>query len=109
VNSTLDMYHENSGIAWEAIRESLGQSQERVYKAILGHPGITRQNISSSIGLPINSVSGRVNDLIKLGLVYEDGNEYFTDACTGRTTQRARLYAEIEPSISNDTSKEGDE
>lgn len=38
--------------------------------------GLTRQETSRLLGIPINAVCGRVRELIKVGSVYEDGKKF---------------------------------
>lgn len=54
--------------------ELLGPEQARVLKRILAYKkGITRGEIAHSLGMEKSSVSARVNELIKKGVVEEVG------------------------------------
>lgn len=48
--------------------------KRKVYNLISSFScGVTRQEISEQLRMPINSVCGRVNELMKNGFVFEDG------------------------------------
>ena len=86
------MIKQNSLTAY-ADRAALSVMQKRVYGAIRELPGITRQDISRLTGMPINSVSGRVADMLNMTEppIYEGENVY---GPTGRP--RATLWAGVE-------------
>lgn len=57
--------------AYEKLRHYLAESQIEVFKYINQHPHSTRKEISVDTHLSINNVTGRVNELIKVGIVKE--------------------------------------
>ena len=74
----------NSLDAYRGIQEdgTAMSQRERVFMLIDHSDGVSRQDISRALGLPINSVCGRVHSLIKQGLVCESGNKI--DQVTGK-------------------------
>jgi predicted transcriptional regulator len=52
---------------------NLSLSQNMILSYIMDNPKLSRQSISERMGLTINSVCGRVKELIDLGLIIEDG------------------------------------
>lgn len=52
----------------------------------------TRQELSERLDLPINSICGRVRELIDQGVVYEEGHVIHFDQ-KGRRSRRAILFA----------------
>ena len=71
--------------------EELGRVQQVVYDIIRSHSkkgGITDQDIATITGIPLSSVNARRNELIKYGLVRDNGNiQYYDDRghCRYRT------------------------
>lgn len=57
--------------AYGKLQEHIGEKQLEVYIAISRNQGCTRQELEDITGRPINTITGRVNDLMKLGLVLE--------------------------------------
>lgn len=56
--------------AWEDLQVKLGERQRTVLALILRSPcGLTLYEIKNKLGWPINSVSGRVTELRKKGLI----------------------------------------
>lgn len=67
------MIAETSRQAFEKIQDKLGDKQQAVYEA-LGELGVaTNEQIADHLGWPIQSVTGRVTELNKLGLVGVEG------------------------------------
>lgn len=62
--------------------EVLGKRQQDVYTFICSHPGCSDREIVRGLGLPINCITGRRNELIKMGFVKQQGVKY--DAETNR-------------------------
>lgn len=62
--------------------------RKQIYLCIYANPGCTRNDISRHTRLPINSVTGRVRELMIDGVIYEEGTT--KDVMTGR--HGARLY-----------------
>jgi len=57
---------------WQHIESGAAKTQQdRIYMALRVSGGITRTELSRGMGIPINAVCGRVNELIKLGAVRE--------------------------------------
>jgi len=65
------MVRQTSIQAYDGLRRSrkLCKQQKQVYDYLLAFPGSSDKEISRGTGLPINSVTGRRNELLKLGLV----------------------------------------
>lgn len=82
--------------SWQAYQEILRggiatTQAERVLQALNYYPnnGVTRAQLSSDLGMPINSVCGRVNELLKAEVIYVSG----TGKCpvTGRTVEMLKV------------------
>lgn len=82
--------------SWQAYQEILrggiaATQAERVLQALNYYPnnGVTRAQLSSDLGMPINSVCGRVNELLKAEVIYVSG----TGKCpvTGRTVEMLKV------------------
>ena len=58
--------------------EALTQRQI-IMTYIRNHTGITRQEISNWFSIPINATCGRVNELIKSGMIREEGKRISYD------------------------------
>ena len=58
--------------AYNAIKKELGQRQQEVYDGFLGNGSCTNLEISKAMGIPINSVTPRTNELVKLGRIVKD-------------------------------------
>lgn len=78
--------------SWKAYQDILrggiaATQAEKVLQAINYYPekGVTRSQLSAALGMPINSVCGRVNELLKAEVIYVSG----TGKCpvTGRTVE----------------------
>lgn len=65
--TSIEAYHEI-----ESDGTALSQ-EDRVFGFIQSFDGLTRNEISRNLSIPINAVCGRVNSLIRQGRVYEDG------------------------------------
>ena len=64
----------------------IGRRQSEVLGYIRRNPGCSDRDISKGLALPINMITGRRNELQKLGLISEDGLAY--DAETRRNVLR---------------------
>jgi len=66
-------------LAYAEVLEDLGERQIKVYKTIreFGSGGCNNKMISKKLKLPINSITGRVNELRKMGIVLH----YKKDIC----------------------------
>lgn len=53
------------------IRPTLGSRQELVYNEIASHDDITNSELSGRLGIPINTITPRVYELRKSGVVIE--------------------------------------
>lgn len=58
--------------AYESIKSVLGKRQKQVFESICENPK-TAYDLSNSLNLPINSISGRITELAKLGIIYDSG------------------------------------
>jgi predicted transcriptional regulator len=57
--------------AWGSVQLQLGARQQLIYAAITVMGGATNLQLSKHLGLPINSVTPRVLELRKLGMIQE--------------------------------------
>lgn len=82
--------------SWQAYQEILRggiatTQAERVLQALNYYPynGVTRAQLSSDLGMTINSVCGRINELLKAEVIYVSG----TGKCpvTGRTVEMLKV------------------
>jgi len=66
--------------AYEAIQPRLGSRQLEVLRSLrrMGPGGATREEIADDINRPIQSVCGRVHELVALGLVEETEDRRLT-------------------------------
>jgi|26BtaG_2_1085354.scaffolds.fasta_scaffold01215_12 DNA-binding MarR family transcriptional regulator len=64
-------------------RDKLGKLQDMVYYYILNNPDSTDKEISEILSIPINCITARRNELVKLGII----ESVFSRKCTitGRT------------------------
>lgn len=88
------MIRESSHRTYEQITRNgiATRSQQIVLDAIADHPdGLTRREIEEATGLRSGSVTGRVNELIALELLREDGIR----SCniTGRRVHVVKIHA----------------
>jgi len=51
---------------------TLGKMQQEVYDGFLGNGSCTNLEVSKLIGLPINCITPRTNELVKLGLIIQE-------------------------------------
>ena len=64
---------------YNEIKPNLGEKQKLIYEVIKSNPGgITNTELSLKTGRPINTITPRVNELVKLGHV----EEYERRKCT---------------------------
>lgn len=72
--------------AYDSIRAELSRRQFQVFE-ILGRLGVmSNRQLSVELKLPINQITGRTNELIKAGQIYE--YDKVKDLITGRTVIR---------------------
>ena len=56
---------------------TLGKQEQQVYDTLKQFPrGLTRNELSTHAGIRINAVCGRVNKLIKKGILREQGKKF---------------------------------
>ena len=67
--------HKNSILAYKDILETIPPSKAQVMRVIRKRKKITRQDIAEALGWQINSVTGRVKELLDLGYIYESGTK----------------------------------
>ena len=58
--------------AYSRIKKELGSRQQEIFDCFEGNGSCTNLEVSKMIGVPINCVTPRTNELVKLGLVIED-------------------------------------
>lgn len=63
--------------------DKLSQYQRKVYKVISQHGNVTDKEISEITRMQINNVTGRRNELLKLGMIEDNGKRKCK--ITGRT------------------------
>lgn len=81
--------------SWQAYQDILRggvatKQAEKVLQTINYYPGgVSRATISRAMGMPINSVCGRVNELLAAEVIYVSG----TGKCpvTGRTVEQLKV------------------
>lgn len=69
--------HENSLITYETILNSSNVIKKKIVEYLIKNNQSTRQQLSQDLHLPINTICGRVNELLKTNIVKENGVEYF--------------------------------
>ena len=60
-------------MAFTMIQPTIGKQEQTVYDYIKLNPACWRRLIAKDLNLPLQSVCGRVNSLIKKSLVFESG------------------------------------
>lgn len=68
----------------------LTRRQRQVYEAIRENNSMTNKEIAAYLGWPINSVTGRVRELVQIGKVYSIGRVY-----DDKTRRRVNEWAVI--------------
>ena len=58
----------------------------KIFEYIFQNPGCSRGQISRLLEVPINCVTGRVNELLAMGHIHENGCKH--DALSGRSVNR---------------------
>lgn len=88
----LCMVRDTSKKAYKDIIEEgiLGEKQLQVYKYLAGFPYSTDKEISHFTGLEINVVTGRRNELVRMGLVEDAGKRECT--ITGRLAHNWTIH-----------------
>jgi len=79
----MNRIRQTSLFAYNDIKPELGKRQQAVYDKIRAFPQIDNLLLSQMLKWPINSVTPRVNELVKLGKVRAVGTHRST--LTGRT------------------------
>jgi len=69
------MIHANSMAGMAAMGPVTGQCRIKVMQVIREKGPITRQDISQELGWAINSVTGRVRELLDTNYICEDGQD----------------------------------
>jgi len=75
----------------EFSEEQLGDRQRKVYECIMWNNSMTNRQIADELGWTINSVTGRVRELVQMGMVYSLGRIY-----DEKTDRRVNEWAVIE-------------
>ena len=57
--------------AYSRIKKELGKRQQEVYDGFLGNGTCTNLELSRLLGIPINQITPRTNELVKLGFITE--------------------------------------
>ena len=70
------MIHANSRQAMAVMAPITGTCRIEVMKVIRNKGPITRQDIGLELGWAINSVTGRVRELLDMNNICEDGKDY---------------------------------
>lgn len=80
--------------AYRAIKPFLNGKRAQIYEFVEKRPnGATRQEISRALGEPINSVCGRVNELLGRGYLVVVGTK--KDAVTGHSVEILKAVERI--------------
>ncbi len=88
------MVAETSIKAYRTIKPFLNGKRAQVYEFMKKRPnGATRQEISRALGEPINSVCGRVNELLGRGYLVVVGTK--KDAVTGHSTEILKITQRV--------------
>jgi predicted transcriptional regulator len=77
------MIHSNSKAAYASVQETTGARRIQVLKVIRELGPITRQDIGEELGLAINSITGRVTELLSKGVICVDGQKYSNNVPRG--------------------------
>ncbi|MFH2029681.1 MAG: winged helix-turn-helix domain-containing protein [Bacteroidota bacterium] len=86
--------NQNSIEAYRSI-ENLSGKRQMVYRCIESNQGITRQQIAEFLGWTINRVTGRVTELIDLGLIVDT-----------KEARKGKLYAGVSEPVKRVTTKQ---
>jgi len=67
----------NSLETYEQIRNSLPEKRKRVFEIIWNHrhKGVTAFDIAAFLGVGVNHITGRINELMRLQVVRKKGND----------------------------------
>lgn len=65
--------HKHSILAYKDILETIPPSRAQVMRVIRKRKKVTRQEIAEELGWQINSVTGRVKELLDMGYIYQSG------------------------------------
>jgi len=57
--------------AYSRIKKELGKRQQEIYDGFLGNGSCTNLELSKFLGIPINQITPRTNELVKQGYVKE--------------------------------------
>ena len=88
------MIAETSAKAYRAIKPFLNGKRAQIYEFMKKRPnGATRQEISRALGEPINSVCGRVNELVAQGYLAVIGTK--KDAVTGHSAEILKVVERV--------------
>ena len=88
------MIQDTSLEAWYSIQDKLGRAQKQVLDVLKIRMTATNNEIAESLGWSISSVTPRICELRKIGLVEDAGKR--NDRVTGRTAHAWR-YVPIPP------------
>lgn len=89
---------DTQALAWRDIQDKLPARRKAVLQALILAPsGLTSHELTVTLGWPINSVSGRITELVRANLVYDSGqrrkNPYSGKPnAVWKTDVRARLF-----------------
>lgn len=88
------MIAETSVRAYRAVKPFLNGKRAQIYEFMKKRPnGATRQEISRALGEPINSVCGRVNELLERGYLVVVGTK--KDAVTGHSAEILKVVERV--------------
>lgn len=82
-NTSIAAHRENQESGFNSSKRTL------VFEFIFSNPGCSRSDIERGVDMKINCVTGRVNELLAIGHIHENGCKH--DPITGRSVNR--LYA----------------
>jgi DNA-binding MarR family transcriptional regulator len=67
------MYQETSHLAWDSVQKDLTAKQKVVMWAFKSQGKMTNAQMSEFLGWPINTVTPRVGELVKMGVIEAKG------------------------------------
>lgn len=63
--------HQNSLDTYKSIEANLSPARAKVFRVIESAGVLTRQDITDRSGIPISSVTGRVKEMLEMGVIVE--------------------------------------
>jgi len=91
--------HNNSLYTYSQLQDELSTKRYEVLSVIKQNAPVTRQAASEASGIPINSICGRVRELLDLNIIEECGSVYEPGSDKPRAQLRvvAKLFFQVKP------------